>query len=413
MRKAILILSLALIVFACNEIEVTKPEYEDGSILNGTLPLADSVKANMEGIYSIVDGGGNFGEQVAVVWKADKLIFYGKKDGTYFVLSAGEKNGKILLEGIWRHMRNVESGLTRLKISKDDVNKLLAGNSNITLDGSFAYGNSINSEKLKLRFERKISDEARNSNFLIVAHRGGVRNSDYIGVSENTIEMIALAEQLGANGIEIDVKLSKDNVPFLYHDSDINLRLVQEPPIWGPIEEFTFPQIQTFLVLVNGEKIPKLKDALEFVLERTNLRFVWLDMKSSKNAMPYVIPIQQEIMQRAEAEGRDLKIVIGLPAEDKYQNFINYPNHENILSLCELSPEQVRTANSYVWGPRWTLGTQDEIVSEMHNEGRIVVTWTIDQDEFIRKFLNEGNFDGFVTNYPTVVAYYNYVRQSK
>jgi glycerophosphoryl diester phosphodiesterase len=47
------------------------------------------------------------------------------------------------------------------------------------------------------------------SDFQILAHRGGGRNSDYLGVSENSIEMIDIAERFGSTGIEIDARLQK------------------------------------------------------------------------------------------------------------------------------------------------------------------------------------------------------------
>ncbi len=411
MKKLFAFISLVLIFAACNEVDILEPGYPDGSILSGTTPVPEEIRTNIEGVYKITDGKDNFGEQVVLKWYKEKLVVYGYYLGTYLVLESGMKNSEVLFEGVWRHMRSLDAGMTRWKITAEDAAALENGAvQDLEISGSYSNGNGINTKTLKLKYERAISDSALNSDFLIVAHRGGVRNSDNIGVSENSIEMIALAEQLGANAIEIDVKLSKDNVPFLYHDSDINLRLVREAPMWGQIEDFTFPQINTFLTLVNGEKIPKLKDALEFVLNETKLKFVWLDMKSSKNAMPYVIPIQQEIMSRAEAMGRDLKIVIGLPTEEKISNFKQYPGYENVLSLNELSIDDVRSTNSYAWGPRWTLGSQTDAVRQMHAEGRIAITWTLDSDEFIKKFFRETEFDGFVTNYPTVVAYYNYVR---
>jgi len=133
-------------------------------------------------------------------------------------------------------------------------------------------------------------------------------------------------------------------------------------------------------------------------------------MKSEKNAMPIVIPIQQEIMRRAKLMGRDLVVVIGLPSEDKQKLFMQYPGYENIESINERNIENVRETNSIVWGPRWTMGSQTDAVRQMHSEGRIAITWTVDQTEFITKFMYESEFDGFVTNYPTIVAYYNYAR---
>jgi len=231
-----------------------------------------------------------------------------------------------------------------------------------------------------------------------------------VGVSENTNDMIALAEQRGSNGIEIDVKLSKDGIPFIYHDSDINLRLVEKSVIWGKIEDFTFLQLKTLITLKNGELIESLDEMLEYVLNNTNLKFVWLDMKSSKNDMAKVIPIQQEYLQRAAAMGRDLEIIIGLPTQDKVDQFLAVPNYKDLNNLCELEPGIVRQTDAEVWGPRWTLGLQTAEVDAMHSEGREVITWTLDDPNWIRSFVQDGDFDGILTNYPTAVAYSYYVK---
>ncbi len=68
---------------------------------------------------------------------------------------------------------------------------------------------------LTLKYKRPFSEEVKQSDFDILAHRGGGRNSDYLGVSENSIEMINIAERFGTTGVEIDARLSKDGVPFI------------------------------------------------------------------------------------------------------------------------------------------------------------------------------------------------------
>lgn len=409
------ILLFLLLLNSCDtSVNVEEPKYVDGSILEETSEIPEQIKNRLEGIFKITNGADNFGSEVAFKWHGDLLAVYGSKSGTYFRLNGGVKDTTFFFEGNWRHMQSIDVGLLRLQISSDE-GALNLWNDTVTpesvkLTGSFGTSSSPNTHKLELEYLRPFSEEALNSKFLIIAHRGGVRNADYIGVSENSIEMIAKAEDLGGNAIEIDVKLSKDNIPFLYHDRDINLRLVQEAPIWGPIEDFTFPQIRSFLTLVHGERIPSLEEALEFVLTETDLKFVWLDMKSEHNAMPLVIPMQQEIMRQAVEMGRDLVVAIGLPTEDKQKLFMQYPGYENIESINEREVKNVHESNSSVWGPRWTLGSQTTAVRQMHDEGRMAITWTVDQTEFIKKFMTESEFDGFVTNYPTIVAYYNYAR---
>lgn len=51
---------------------------------------------------------------------------------------------------------------------------------------------------------------------LIVAHRGSSHNAP-----ENTLDSFALAMEEGAEGVEMDVRLSSDGVPVLFHDSTL------------------------------------------------------------------------------------------------------------------------------------------------------------------------------------------------
>ncbi|HEX9251156.1 MAG TPA: hypothetical protein VF870_02890, partial [Ignavibacteriaceae bacterium] len=174
-------------------------------------------------------------------------------------------------------------------------------------------------------------------------------------------------------------------------------------------EDFTWAQLRTLVTLRNGEKIPSLREALNFVLEKTTIRAVWLDTKDV-DVIDSSIAIQHDILQRASDMGRDLKIVIGIPADDVYEKFISQPNYQNVPSLCELSTDKVVQANSLIWAPRWTQGLQTAEVQQMQAQGRKVFTWTLDDANYIEEFINEGEFDGILSNYPTIVSYYHYIK---
>ena len=66
--------------------------------------------------------------------------------------------------------------------------------------------------------------------------------------------------------------------------------------------------------------------------------------------------------------------------------------------------------NARVWAPRWTEGTQTAQVAEMHAEGRKAFVWTLDEANYIEEFVDTGQFDAILTNYPTIVSYYHYIR---
>ena len=416
MTKYLLIILLTIISLSCtNEVDIIFPEFSDGSILDGTLPIPDNSKSRMEGVYQISEGNEFFKDKAVVKWVDPNLLsIFCEMDGAYLVLQGGVSGSSLFFEGTWRYTYGTETGLVRLTIPSDKGGTELLGDSTsnftVEFEGNFGEGNDQPGKALIINFTRKFSSSVINREFKIVAHRGGGRNSDYLGVSENTNNMIALAEQRGSNGIEIDVKLSIDGVPFIYHDSDINLRLVQKSVIWGKIEDFTFLQLKTLITLKNGELIESLDEMLEYVLNNTNLKFVWLDMKSGKDDMAKVISIQQDFIERAAAIGRDLEILIGLPTQDKVDQFLAFPEFQNVDNLCELETSIVRQTDAEVWGPRWTLGLQTAEVNAMHSEGREVITWTLDDPNWIRSFVQDGDFDGILTNYPTAVAYTYYVQ---
>ena len=414
MKKISILFVSLLIFYSCNnEVDITNPVVDPSNFLSQTTPLTNNSKLVMDGVYEVVDGKDLLGDQVVVKWNRDRLSIFSSKNGGYLVLEAGYLDSVIFFEGYWRYSTSSETGVVSFYIPSDEGgSKIILGDTTattISFIGEYGNGNGLADKKLVLKFNRDFSQEVKQSDFYILAHRGGGRNSDYLGVSENSLEMINIAERFGSNGIEIDARLSKDGVPFLYHDGDINLRLTQKSLIWGDVEDFTWAQLRTLITLRNGEKIPSLREALEFVLKETNIRAVWLDTKDV-DVVPASIEILTEINDRAITMGRDLKIVLGIPADDVYEEFIAQPNYQNVPSLCELTLDQVRQADSDIWAPRWTMGLQTSEVQQMHSEGRLVFTWTLDETSYIEEFINQGEFDGILTHYPTIVSYYHYIK---
>jgi glycerophosphoryl diester phosphodiesterase len=405
---------LVLLSSCSNTLDVEIPKFSD-SILSGTTSTPAASRSRMEGVYTVVEGQDQFGESVALKWSGDICSIFSGKNGGYLILDSGVMDSSMLFEGIWRYAISTETGLSRMTISESEGGGRLisdtSGSFPIILRGSFGNGSSHTGNSVVLEFLRPFSEIVREQPYWILAHRGGGRNSDYVGASENSLEIISLAERFGANGVEIDIKLSTDGVPFLYHDPDINLRLTQKGPLVGNVEDFSWAQVRTFITLKNGEIVPTLREALEHVLNNTNLRFVWLDMKSDRNAMPVVMGIQEEILARPLPEGRDsLEILIGLPTKEQLDFYLATPGYEMHPALCELSLDDVRRTDAMVWAPRWTEGMLDAEVGQMHAEGRRAFVWTLDVGSFIAEFVRTSQFDGILTNYPTIVAYHHYTR---
>ncbi len=394
------------------------PDFTAGSEIPGCDTLSGSCKYALEGIYKVIDGSDMFGDTLVLKQTKDKISLFGYKNVAYFIMDGGSKGSEIFLEGYWRFAVDDETGLARLHIF--NARGLIAGDT--LLQDIYLFGESGNSNfsdvrPFNLHLVRKFTSRLRKDPFIIGAHRSGGRTADKLPASENSLAMINYTGYFGSNGIEIDVRLTKDKIPVLYHDPDLNIRLIQKGPLLGNISDYTYPQLLTMVRLIHGETIPTLTEALDAALLNQELKTVWLDMKDPA-AVNVAIPIQLEYIDRAKIRGRDLNILIGIPSEEAYSSFAAYPGYNNIPSLCELSTGKVTFLNSKAWAFRWTGGFMDKEVSDMHRQGRKCLVWTLDVPEFTEIYTSHGStdplvrFDGILTNYPTILTYYHYVRHN-
>ncbi|MFD2572394.1 glycerophosphodiester phosphodiesterase [Spirosoma soli] len=379
-----------------------------------------SVRQTMEGVYSVSDGADRFGSQVALKWTyilsgADTthyLSIFTGVDAGFFNLEGKLQVDSLVVTGFWRKLVNTQTGLTELAVRVKRQGLLqrfdgrLADNDTLVLDGFYGENANTPSRKLTLTYLRPLNPRP----FAILAHRSGGRTSDLLPASENSVEIIKLASRLGATGIEIDVRYTKDGIPILYHDNTLNLRLIQKNGLTGSVEDYTYQQLNAFVRLINGEKIPTLEEALETVVNNTSLSFVWLDTKYI-GPMDKVQALQQKYRQKAIAAGRNVRIVIGLPTTEAVDAYRALADKANTPILCELDTAITRSLDARIWAPRWTLGPQTDEVKTMQAEGRAVFVWTLDEPKFIEEFINQTEFDGILSNYSPVVAYYHYVKQ--
>jgi glycerophosphoryl diester phosphodiesterase len=50
-------------------------------------------------------------------------------------------------------------------------------------------------------------------------------------------------------------------------------------------------------------------------------------------------------------------------------------------------------------------------VQQIHAQGRRAFVWTLDVPQNVFEYMNQGDFDGILSNYPSIVAYYYYAKQ--
>lgn len=407
-----------ILASACTESTLLEiPDFRRGDFLSQTNELPIERAAKLQGVWAVTNGNEIFGDSVAIILSGDRLTVYAQPSAGYIILESGVLDSVVFLQGYWRQQVLTRTGLVQLSLPKVQgggwvVSDTAPRPDTMLIVGHYGNGEANPSTYLRLHWVRTFSEHAKQP-FLVVAHRGGGRTADRIPHSENTVELIRIAERFGANCVEVDVRLSRDGIPFLYHDSNLNPRLVQRGALVGPPENYPMRTLKDFVTLIQGESIPTLEEALQTIVFETKLLGVYLDTKSENvGLVRKMIPlVQKAVRDVAIVPNRPpLTVVIGIPTQAIYDEFVSIPNHQLVPSLCELSLDQAIEINSLVWAQRWTLGTQYALVQRAHSQMMAVVTWTMDIDEFIKEYINNSSFDGILTNYPSLVRYHQLMR---
>ncbi len=396
---------------------------EQGLDMPGAKLLGSQTRKACEGVYAVSDGSAIFGSEIAAKWSyvvkngtdtTYHLSLFCAPQATYFVLEGRQVADSLLFIGYWRRLVNADVGTARFVVQRSGgASALLAPNccqalkpGEVVFKGRYGVAEEEQKYPLTLSFDRKLNPKP----FQILAHRSGGRTSDLLPASENSVEIIRLAPSLGATGVEFDIRQTKDGVPILYHDDQLNLRLTQKSGLIGPVENYTYKQLSALVRLVNGEQIPTLEQALTAVIDDTPLETVWMDSKLIRD-MPLIRAIHKKYLQKAAAQGRKVNIYIGLPTETTLNQFEALEDHLQAPSLCELDTSIAKRINAKVWAPRFTLGNPVEEARAMQAVGLKVFVWTLDVPDYIRQFIEVGALDGILTNYSAVVAHYHYVQK--
>ena len=119
---------------------------------------------------------------------------------------------------------------------------------------------------------------------LFIAHRGASAEAP-----ENTLAAFRRALVLGVDGIELDVQVSRDGVPMVFHDATLG-RLTGRR---GRIAQFAFRELRS--MRVGGEPIPTLAEVLALTRDRLVVQV------EIKRGVP-VAPVVQSVRQARAAD---------------------------------------------------------------------------------------------------------------
>lgn len=228
--------------------------------------------------------------------------------------------------------------------------------------------------------------------FHIWAHRG------YSAVApENTLAAFRAAETAGADGIELDIQLSRDGIPVVLHDETVDRTTDGR----GTASDFTLPELREldagfwFDPAFAGEPLPSLEEVLAWAEGRLRLN---LEIK-------------------AAAAGR--AILDLLPSFPRVRLLISSFDHSLLESLHRARPELPLgfLLDSYFWrralGRATACGAESlnprhdrlsrPLLAACRKQGLAVYPWTIDDPRQAVRLWRQG-VSGVFTNDPAAIG---------
>ena len=241
---------------------------------------------------------------------------------------------------------------------------------------------------------------------VLVGHRGAAGTAP-----ENTMAGFRDARAAGAHFLEIDVQLSADGVPFVFHD-DVPTRTTDVAEVFpdridAPITSFTWAELQqldagsSFDARFLGERIPHLDDVAGAAGDAIG---VYIEVKSPGNSPGIGQLLAQQLRtdptwQRLVAAD---KVQVICFDEEFNREFADLAPEIRLQQLTFLvpSPEELASWAGYAdsVGAYYRTLTQEN-VDAVHAAGLAMSVYTANSPEAVRQMVELG-VDAVTTDFP-------------
>ena len=229
---------------------------------------------------------------------------------------------------------------------------------------------------------------------LIIAHRGDASNAP-----ENTLPAFKSALSLGADGVELDVRLTKDQQLVVFHDHCLGRTASGSKPV----NHYTGQEIRGldvgswFALDFKGERAPTLDEVFESLPKDFLIN---VEMKTVIKGMRLIATKVAEVVRRHERWDSTLAASF------------------NPISLWELRKIEPRIFRGYIWSrrhpfpirsrsfsplvkPNWYDPAHDSYSPRLHRKfharGARILAWDLDFDQDLEQ-IAAARVDGIITD---------------
>ena len=231
---------------------------------------------------------------------------------------------------------------------------------------------------------------------VIMAHRGASAHAP-----ENTLAAFHLAMEHGADGIELDTKLTADGRVVVIHDPTVDRTTGSS----GMVRQLTLEQIKNldagshFDARYAGEPVPTLEEVFEALVDGSLINIEVANYASPRDGLP------DAVAALVERYGMQQRVI--------FSSF----NPFNLLSLRRRLPEVpvglltlpgwkgglLRGPLGALFAPRWVHPYYTDVteasLARAHAAGIGVNVWTVNRPEDMRRLFRMG-IDGIITDDP-------------
>ena len=228
----------------------------------------------------------------------------------------------------------------------------------------------------------------------VLGHRGASH-----AAPQNTLAAFRKAADVGADGIELDVHLSRDGVPVVIHDASVDATTDGQ----GLVREMTLAQLEAldagahFAPDFAGERIPTLVAVLAEVGAR-----LWINIELKADQTAALVPAVVALVKRMEMADR-----VWFSSFKPYALYRVRALAPDIPCGLLYSPLHLGTMLLKPFTPHEALHPYKDMITERavrraHRRGLRVFAWTLDDPDIARRFAAWG-VDGIITNEPAEI----------
>lgn len=232
---------------------------------------------------------------------------------------------------------------------------------------------------------------------MVLAHRG------FSGVyPENTMLAFEKALEAGAHGLELDVQLTQDGIPVVFHDEDLQ----RVTGVSGLLSQHSWQQLQELEVgsffdpPFRGEQIPSLQEVLQLAKDRD----IFLNIELKNGIYPY-----PGLVEKVVELVREFKRVDG--------TIVSSFHHPSLLQIKRLDKE-MKIGLLYfarLFRPQdyaslmgadslhpYYLGVDSHLVQEVQENNLLLIPYLVNKKEEMKSLLEWG-VDAIITDYPDLL----------